>query len=55
MGLHVSYSIYPEAAQESVVWGYEEDAGASISRVGTTEGVPDSGRSYAKRSCAYVH
>ena len=54
MGMQVSCSVYPERAEERVVWEDTEVFGAGVSRIGTAEEEPDRNRAYAYRSCAYA-
>ncbi len=54
MGMQVSCGVYPERAEERVVWEDTEDFGASVSRIGTAEEEPDRNWAYAGGSCAYA-
>ena len=54
MGMQVSCGIYPERAEERVVWQDPEVSGDSVSRIGTAEEESDRSGAYAYRSCTYA-
>ena len=54
MGMQVSCSVYPERAEERVVWKNPGVFGAGVSQIGTAEEESDRSRAYAYGSCAYA-
>ena len=50
----VSCGVYPERAEERVVWKNPGSFGAGVSQIGTAEEESDRSRAYAYGSCAYA-
>ncbi len=55
MGLQIPCCVYPPKAAKNVVSTSSAVLGGDLPCVGSSEGVPDSGRTCDARSCAYVH
>src|SRR6185436_11604769 len=55
MGLQISRCIYPQTTQKSIVWRDSQKPGRDLSRVSSTERMPNSRRPLDARSRSHLY